>query len=1531
MRTRIQHRLPAAALVFFAVEVAAYNIDGYWPDGTDIVMDDILGPPCGTQSEFSDNAQFQMSEWNEVDTTDNSHPFRINLDPQCYFAAADGRNTIGFLGEAELMTLYGLSFDEALGWTVCWSDDGIIYECDVIFDEDLPWQLGPDDDYWFQSTAQSLLGKVRGLDDYNDYLSMQNTGQSSYLRDEILYMDDKEGVRQNASFVTERDIVMYNKWHDGVNPQWMSMDPTRLRVGETIDLRNITVENRGTLSFDSELWFGIYLSTNDVVSTGDTLLNEGVFDSFGRFSFSTFDWSATIPASVTDCATRFIGGVIDNRDDWNERFEGNNAVVFTDGVPFTGQAFTPTPLAILLAEDIYEQNDTLATAADIAVPFFDDGLGIDSDEENDYYRLDLTNSGTLDIAVVFSHAAGDIDLELLDANGVLLQSATSATDNESIAREVVAGTYHVRVFGFGEGSCNQYALDITQAVAPAAIEVIKTADPTELVEPGGNVTFSFRIRNLSALDTVTIETLTDSLYGDLDGQGNCAAPQSIATGESYGCSITRFLRGARGGVVSNVLTVTGVDQGRNPVSGSDDAEVAILPENAQIAVSKEAAPTVLPEPGGPVTFTLVVTNLANFSDITLTGLVDDLHGDLDGQGSCSLPQTLAEAGGTYGCSFTRSVIGNAGDVETGTVTASALDAQGNEISASDDAQVAIRDQLPVIDLTKEAAPTMVDEGVGGDVTFAVTVTNTSPAEEIALIGLSDSLYGNLDGQGDCTLPQSIAANAAYRCAFTQAVTGNGGDSQTNTLTATAADDEGNQVSARATAIVTVADLVPEIGLAKGADPTTVDELVGGPVTFSLVVTNLSAVEEVILTSLDDSRYGDLDGQGDCSLPQALPAQRSYACRFAQVVTGNGNTTETNRVTAAAEDDEGNRATASAEAAVRIEDLPPAIGLVKAADPASVPEILGGEVTFSLTVSNLSAVEEVTLTSLSDSLYGDLDGQGDCRLPQDIAAGGSYGCAFGRAVNGNGGDILIDTVTATAEDDEQNQAVANAEAAVQIEDLLPQLQLTKEAAPGTLLEPGGEVTFTLTVRNGSQIEDLTLTRLYGDLDGAGDCVLPQSIAAGERYGCAFTRVVTGNGNSTQTNRVTATGQDDEGNRVEAAAEAQVAIGDRPPALRVAKEASPTLLVEPGGEVTFTLVVSNLSAFEEVTLVGLADSLYGDLDGRGDCLLPQTIPAGGDYGCAFVAEVNGIAGDVETDEVVATGEDDEGNRVSAVDTAAVSITDLPIVTIEVTADTAAEEGPETGEFVLVRSGGDGAALTVYYRLSGTANNGADYPRLPDSARFAAGESVSEPRVVTPIDDDESEGFETVEVSLAASASYAIGDRDAGIVTILDNDPEPFSACPDTAKDWTLRAYVGYYDRCGDFPGFQYWCLRLVEEGDGSDLSSIIAGFGTSQEYLDRFGAFTDPQLIDHLYQSMFDRAAEPEGMAYYLARLEDLRRQFVPGDPACPCGRPDPNGPCTSLEDCTTQWALSHIALDILNGAQGDDRMVLEERIGACPRF
>ncbi len=87
-------------------------------------------------------------------------------------------------------------------------------------------------------------------------------------------------------------------------------------------------------------------------------------------------------------------------------------------------------------------------------------------------------------------------------------------------------------------------------------------------------------------------------------------------------------------------------------------------------------------------------------------------------------------------------------------------------------------------------------------------------------------------------------------------------------------------------------------------------------------------------------------------------------------------------------------------------------------------------------------------------------------------------------------------------------------------------------------------------------------------------------------------------------------------------------DPDPTIVVKKSASQTALPWPGGMVTFTVVVTNTSINDVVTLTELTDSIYGNLVGKGTCTMPQTLQLGAAYTCEFA-------------EIVTIPEDNDGN--------------------------------------------------------------------------------------------------------------------------------------------------------------------------------------------------------------------------------------------------------------------------------------------------
>jgi hypothetical protein len=144
-------------------------------------------------------------------------------------------------------------------------------------------------------------------------------------------------------------------------------------------------------------------------------------------------------------------------------------------------------------------------------------------------------------------------------------------------------------------------------------------------------------------------------------------------------------------------------------------------------------------------------------------------------------------------------------------------------------------------------------------------------------------------------------------------------------------------------------------------------------------------------------------------------------------------------------------------------------------------------------------------------------------------------------------------------------------------------------------------------------------------------------------------------------------------------------------------------------------------------------------------------------------------VEADEtVIATLSANSAYVIGSPSSATVTITsdDLPVVTITASDATATEAGETTGQFTVSRTGPTTSSLSVYFTVSGTATSGEDYLSIGTSVTIGVG-SATATMTVTPIDDAEVEGSETVIATISANAAYAIGSPTSATVTIADDE--------------------------------------------------------------------------------------------------------------------------------------------------------------------
>ena len=231
-----------------------------------------------------------------------------------------------------------------------------------------------------------------------------------------------------------------------------------------------------------------------------------------------------------------------------------------------------------------------------------------------------------------------------------------------------------------------------------------------------------------------------------------------------------------------------------------------------------------------------------------------------------------------------------------------------------------------------------------------------------------------------------------------------------------------------------------------------------------------------------------------------------------------------------------------------------------ADSATRPE-KGGQFTFEVTVTNpLSNVDDMTITSVIDSVYGDITKGGednseidstdcDALLGKVLQPGDSASCQFTATFTGNTGASETDTVTVKANDESGRERTDTDTATVSLTDVPSKLTVVKTADPTTVQEGARSIGFTITITNVAQftvdgsvvnaVDDITVFSLQddklGDLDAAGDvtCMVggvtkawPMTITPGQSIVCTVTRSVTGTPSSPHVNTATATGFDDD---------------------------------------------------------------------------------------------------------------------------------------------------------------------------------------------------------------------------------------------------------------------------------------------------------------------------------------------------------------------------------------------------------------------
>jgi uncharacterized repeat protein (TIGR01451 family) len=235
-----------------------------------------------------------------------------------------------------------------------------------------------------------------------------------------------------------------------------------------------------------------------------------------------------------------------------------------------------------------------------------------------------------------------------------------------------------------------------------------------------------------------------------------------------------------------------------------------------ISVSKTPNPSVLQEPGGNVTYTIIVTNTSSIDPIRITSLVDDRFGNLTAE--CGIPGAKWDLAplASAPCTITRSVSGSVSSPHTNTVTATGHDEGGNEAQAQASATVTFTaappppPPPPLIDLAVTKVDTPDPAKLNGRITYTMVVTNNGPdtATQVTLadplpagtrfvsVSTTQGSCANSNGLIQCSLG-SIAKGGTVT--ITLVVKALRAGTLTNEVTVVGKEPESNTANNRATA------------------------------------------------------------------------------------------------------------------------------------------------------------------------------------------------------------------------------------------------------------------------------------------------------------------------------------------------------------------------------------------------------------------------------------------------------------------------------------------------------------------------------------------------------------------------------------------------------------------------------------------------------------------------------------------------------------------------------------------------------------
>ena len=698
----------------------------------------------------------------------------------------------------------------------------------------------------------------------------------------------------------------------------------------------------------------------------------------------------------------------------------------------------------------------------------------------------------------------------------------------------------------------------TTIVGSADLAVTKSGPAT--VTPGMTATYTVNLTNngpsgaqtVSLTDNVPVGMTFVSVTQTAGPTFACTTPAVGGTGP-INCTIANFASAAtatfsivfnvissdaNGMSISNTATVTSATSDPTPGNNSSTA-TSTASTLADLAVTKSGPATF--SSGNNITYNLTVSNTGP-SDAANVSMTDPLPvgatfvSELQTSGpafTCTNPavgsggtvncmiSTLA-AGASAGFSITihtpPSLASGATMTNTASVSSATTDPNPTNNSATTNATAAATADVSI---TKTGPPAAA---AGGTLSYTVVVTNngTSDAQNVVMtdaVPANTTFVSETQNSGPvaaCTNPPA-GGTGTVSCSFTTLAAGSSGSftivvrasssamsgsTITNTANVSSTTADSNTANNSASSTATVATTVADVAVTKSGSPPSVTG--GANITYTVTVTN-NGPSDALTASMSDAVPANTTFVSEtqtagpafsCSTPPG-GGTGTTTCTIGTLVNGASATfsiavkvnsgapagTITNTATVTTATADSNAAYDSASATTTVSSNQADLSVTKSGPATIAP---GAAITYTITVMNNGsadaqnvALSDVIPTNTTFVSLSQTSGPAFTCTSPAVGATGTVSCniltfingaaatfTLQVAVNASASGTISNTANVTSATMDPNAANNSATATTTVTSAPPtnaDVSITKSAG-STVVGPGGNVTYTITVTN-----------------------------------------------------------------------------------------------------------------------------------------------------------------------------------------------------------------------------------------------------------------------------------------------------------------------------------------------------------------------------------------------------------------------------------------------------------------------------------